>query len=72
MNKILVLQANDVTYLDINITLTKNAKLNLENKVLLYNAIIKPIWMYGNQHLHSQRSWYSDGKEISRGKQKKL
>lgn len=46
MNKILVLQANDVTYLDINITLTKNAKLNLENKVLLYNAIIKPIWMH--------------------------
>jgi hypothetical protein len=29
----------------------RNSKLSLENKVLLYKTIIKPIWTYGAEIL---------------------
>ena len=34
---------------NLNWLLNKNSKPSLENKVLLYEAVIKPIWMYGIQ-----------------------
>ena len=30
---------------NLNWLLNKNSKLSLDNKVLLYNAVIKPIWI---------------------------
>lgn len=34
---------------NLNCFLNKSSKLSLDNKVLLYNAIVKLIWMYGIQ-----------------------
>ena len=34
---------------ELNWLIAKNAKLSLENKILIYKAILKPVWTYGVQ-----------------------